>query len=154
MAGRAEGARGYVDALQLMLVGYVSYCADEPESVLAMSQLRRGLATGGREDVLRESREKGIEELEGMFAEGQQHGAYRRFDTRTMAIAVITAMGATPDELHRVGSDAETFGAELSNLFAYAVAAHPSRVKPLAGRTPPARQSRPGRLRFGRRADR
>ena len=156
MAGRAEGAGGYVEALQLMLVGYVSYCADEPESVLAMSQLRRGMATGGREDVLRESRESGIKELEGMFAEGQQHGSYRRFDTRTMAIAVMTAMGAAPDELHRVGTDAESYGAELANLFAYAVAAHPSRVKPLAVRTPE-KQSRPGRtgrLRFGRRSER
>ena len=90
-----------------------------------------------------------------MFTEGQQHGAYRRFDPRTMAITLMTAMGATPDELHRIGTEPETFGAELANLFAYAVAAHPSRVKPLAGRAEkPSRPRRTGRLRFGRRSDR
>ena len=155
MAGHAEGAGGYVEALQLMIVGFVSYCANEPESMLAMSQLRRGMATGGREDVLRESREKGIQELEGMFAEGQQNGAYRRFDTRTMAITLMTAMGATPDELHRVGTDPDRYGGELADLFAYAVAAHPSRVKPLAerGSAKPSRPGRTGRLRFGRRSE-
>ena len=138
-----------------MIVGFVSYCANEPESMLAMSQLRRGMATGGREDVLRESREKGIQELEGMFTEGQQNGAYRRFDTRTMAITLMTAMGATPDELHRVGTNPDRYGAELADLFAYAVAAHPSRVKPLAerGSAKPSRPGRTGRLRFGRRSE-
>ena len=28
MAGRAEGAPGYVEALQLMIVGFVAYCAE------------------------------------------------------------------------------------------------------------------------------
>jgi AcrR family transcriptional regulator len=153
MAGRAEGAPGYVEALQLMIVGYVAYCAENADDMLALSQLRRGAVSAGRPEVVREEREKGIGELEQMFAEGQQHGAYRRFDTRTMAVTLMTAMGATPDELHRTGVDPEVHGAELADLFAYAVAAHPSRVKRQAGRpvSKPAKGPRIGPFRFGRR---
>lgn len=147
MAGRAEGAPGYVEALQLMIVGYVDYCASNAQDMLARSQLRRGAVSGGRPEVVRDERESGVAELQQMFAEGQQHGSYRRFDTRTMAVTLLTAMGATPEELQRTGTDPEAYAAELADLFAYAVAAHPSRVKPQAGRG----SARRVRLPFGRR---
>ena len=122
--------------------------------MLALSQLRRGAVSGGRSESVREERDKGVAELEQMFVEGQQHGSYRRFDTRTMAVTLMTAMGATPEELHRSGVDPEVHGAELADLFAYAVAAHPSRVKrqsvrPVPG---PTKGSRIGPFRFGRRS--
>lgn len=60
---------------------------------------------------------------------------------------LLMAMGATPEELHRTGTDPETYGAELADLFAYAVAAHPSRVKPQVDRG----SARRVRLPFGRR---
>ena len=153
MAGRAEGAPGYVEALQLMIVGFVAYCAENAEDMLARSQLRRGAVSAGRPEEVREERESGIAELEQMFLEGQQHGAYRRFDPRTMAVTLMTAMGATPDELHRTGVDPDLHGAELADLFAYAVAAHPGRIKRQAGRSSsiPAKGPRIGPFRFGRR---
>ena len=137
MAGRAEGAPGYVEALQLMIVGYVAYCAEKADDMLALSQLRRGAVSAGRPEAVREERERGVAELQQMFVEGQQHGSYRKFDTRTMAVTLMTAMGATPDELHRSGVDPVVHGAELADLFAYAVAAHPSRVKRQAARPDP-----------------
>jgi AcrR family transcriptional regulator len=141
MAGRAEGAPGYVEALQLMIVGFVAYCAEHADDMLALSQLRRGAVSAGRRDAGREEREKGVAELVQMFVEGQQHGAYRRFDPRTMAVTLMTAMGATPDELHRTGVDPEVHGAELADLFAYAVAARPGRIKRQAARSKPTRRS-------------
>ncbi len=153
MAGRAEGAPGYVEALQLMIVGFVAYCAENAGDMLALSQLRRGAVSGGRSESVREERDKGVAELEQMFVEGQQHGSYRRFDTRTMAVTLMTAMGATPEELHRSGTDPEAYGAELADLFAYAVAAHSNRVKRQAGQSTPSpiRGTRIGPFRFGRR---
>lgn len=149
MAGRAEGAGGYVEALQLMLVGYVSYCAEHADDMLALSQLRRGAVNAGRTSEVRAERERGVGELEQMFADGQRAGEYRRFDTRTMAVTLMTAMGATPDQLHRSGADPRVYGPELADLFAYAVAAHPGRVKP---QSPPEPRTSPlARLRRGRR---
>ena len=153
MAGRAEGAPGYVEALQLMIVGYVAYCAEKADDMLALSQLRRGAVSAGRPEAVWEERERGVAELQQMFVEGQQHGSYRKFDTRTMAVTLMTAMGATPDELHRSGVDPVVHGAELADLFAYAVAAHPSRVKRQAARQDPGPGKGPrlGPFRFGRR---
>jgi AcrR family transcriptional regulator len=147
MADRAEGASGYLEALQLMIVGFVAYCVQSADDMLARSQLRRGAVSAGRTDVLREEREHGIAELEQMFTDGQREGAYRRFDTRVMAVTLMTALGATPEELQRDGADPEQYGAELADLFAYAVAAHPGRVKRQAGPG----DARRVRLPFGRR---
>ena len=121
---QAEGARSYLEALQMMITGFVRHCAEHPNDMLALQELGLAAAASaeGREQAeLQRSRD--VAELQTMLREGQEESEFWDFDSRTMAASILAAMRAVPLELRaRPNIDAAAFGHGLARIVAHSVA--------------------------------
>lgn len=103
-----QGSRepeGYVDALGIMIEGFVDVCVSHPELLAARAQLETA-KTGGIAALGAELDAAGLTELESFLAEGQKHGEFGNFDPALFADLVMAFITTIPSMLARHGSDA------------------------------------------------
>lgn len=123
LSSRSDGAESYCAALRSLIEGFVHYCAEHPAELIAISQIasaaldaERARAWAGKQNS------STLTELEDMFREGQEHGEFRDFSPRVMAVSVQAVMEATPAELWaRPDTDVTAYAKELADLFELAV---------------------------------
>jgi AcrR family transcriptional regulator len=124
MASQAAGAPSYLDAVQMMIIGFVRHCADDPHDMLALQQLE--LVAGASPEGLKHveiQRSRDVAELQTILREGKEEGEFWDFDSRTMAASILAAMAVVPLELRaRPNVDAAAFGQRLALIVAHAVA--------------------------------
>jgi AcrR family transcriptional regulator len=124
MANQAAGARSYLEALQMMIIGFVRHCADHPHDMLALQQL--GLAAAASPEGMEQTeneRSRNVAELQTMLREGQEEGEFWDFDSRMMAATILAAMRTVPLELRaRPNVDPAAFGQGLARIVAHSVA--------------------------------
>jgi AcrR family transcriptional regulator len=117
-----DSAQSYTAALRGLIEGYVRYCAEHPKELIAISRI------AANADEAREWSEQQqvatLTELADMFREGQQHGEFRAFAPRVMALALMAALETAPRELfEHPGTDVAAFAQELATIFERAVKA-------------------------------
>lgn len=116
LTDRAENAPSYAGALRALIEGYVHYCADHPHELIAISRIAAN-ADEAR-DWAQQQQVSALAELEDMFREGQQHGEFRAFSPRVMALTVMAALETAPTELvTRPDTDVAVFAGELATVF-------------------------------------
>jgi AcrR family transcriptional regulator len=117
---KTDGAPGYTAALRGLIEGYVHYCAEHPKELIAISRIAAN-ATEARE-WSEQQQVATLTEIEDMFREGRQHGEFREFVPRVMALALMAALETTPRELfERPDTDVAEYATELADLFERAV---------------------------------
>jgi AcrR family transcriptional regulator len=120
LSDRASNAPSYAAALRALIEGYVHYCAEHPHELIAISRIAAN-ADEAR-DWAQQQQTTALAELEDMFREGQQHGEFRAFSPRVMALAVMAALETAPTELvTRPDTDVAAFAEELATVFERAV---------------------------------
>jgi AcrR family transcriptional regulator len=110
-----EGAETYLGALRGMIETQVRYFGAHTSEIVALGEIfgqtRGGAAAGSR-------RQATLDELEGLFREGQQEGEFRAFAPRPMAVVLLAALEAMPSELLSTPEpDVEALADELATLF-------------------------------------
>jgi len=123
LEARVEGSTSYIEALRALIEGFVHYCGEHPDELVAVGQIASASrdAESAREWADRKH-ESTLDELADMFREGQEAGEFRSFEPRVMAVAVLAGMEATPAELTaRPDTDVASYAAELAEVFARAV---------------------------------
>jgi AcrR family transcriptional regulator len=123
LEARVEGSTSYVEALRALIEGFVHYCGEHPDELVAVGQIASASrdAESAREWADRKH-ESTLDELADMFREGQEAGEFRSFEPRVMAVAVLAGMEATPAELMtRPDTDVASYAAELAEVFAKTV---------------------------------
>ncbi|WP_051259998.1 TetR/AcrR family transcriptional regulator [Corynebacterium sputi] len=103
-----QGSRepeGHVDALGIMIEGFVNVCVSHPELLAARAQLET-TKTGGIAALSSELDAAGLTELETFLAEGQRDGEFGNFDPAMFADLVMAFITTIPSMLARHGSDA------------------------------------------------
>jgi AcrR family transcriptional regulator len=122
LTGRIDGAQSYAIALRSLIEGYVHYCAEHPKELIAISRIAAN-ATEARE-WSEQQQASTLTEMQDMFREGQQHGEFRDFVPRVMALALMAALETAPGELFgRPETDVNTYARELATIFVQAVKA-------------------------------
>lgn len=120
LAGKVDGAPGYTAALRRLIEGYVHYCAEHPGELIAITRIAAN-AEEAREWSERQ-RASTLGELEDTFREGQEHGEFRDFAPRVMALTLMAAMESVSRELfERPETDVAAFATEMADLFEQAV---------------------------------
>lgn len=117
---KTDGAQSYKATLRGLIEGYVRYCAEHPKELIAISRI------AANADEAREWSEQQqattLTEMEDMFREGQQHGEFRAFAPRVMALTLMAALETAPRELlEHPDTDVGAFATELADLFDHAV---------------------------------
>jgi AcrR family transcriptional regulator len=124
MAQQAEGARSYLEALHMMVIGFVRHCAEHPHDMLALQQL--GFAAVASPEGLEQTelhRSRDVAELQTMLREGQEEEEFWDFDSRMMAATILAAMRTVPLELRaRPNVDTAAFGRALARIVTHSVA--------------------------------
>lgn len=120
LTGKIEGAPSYRAALRRLIEGYVHYCAEHPKELIAITRIAVNAAEA-REWSERQ-RDSTLGEMADLFREGQEHGEFRDFAPRVMALTLMAAMETVSRELfERPETDIATFATELADLFEQAV---------------------------------
>lgn len=112
----------YREALQRLIEGFVLFCDSHRAHVLALGQVLAGV--GGQENgaLVRSQREQSVGQIEQMLREGQEHGEFRDFSPRLMAVTLLGSLEAIPGELFaRPGTDVAAYAKELSMTYDLAV---------------------------------
>ncbi|MET0133465.1 MAG: TetR/AcrR family transcriptional regulator [Kibdelosporangium sp.] len=120
LTARTEGVESYLTALRNLIEGYVRYCAQHPQELIAIGRIAANAADA--RDWSDRQQVRTLTEMADMFREGQQHGEFREFSPRVMAVALMAALEAVPAEL--MGdpeTDVARFADELATLFERAV---------------------------------
>ncbi|SEF15532.1 TetR/AcrR family transcriptional regulator [Jiangella alba] len=115
-------AATYREALQRLIEGFVLFCDSHRAHVLALGQVLAGV--GGQEngELVRSQREQSVGQLEQMLREGQEHGEFRDFSPRFMAVTLLGSLEAISGELFaRPGTDVAAYAKELSMTYDLAV---------------------------------
>ena len=114
-----EGAQTYMSALRGMIETQIRYFGAHTNEIVALGEIfsqARGEPGVGQAAGAR--RQGTLDELEGMFREGQQEGEFRDFAPRPMAVALLAALEAIPSELLSTPDpDVEALADELATLF-------------------------------------
>lgn len=111
---RANHAASYTAALRALLSGFVYYCAEHRTEMYALRELEANGVSTERGDS--------VAELAEMLREGQEHGEFREFSPRLMAVTLYAALSAIPGELYsRADTNVEQYAEELAETFALAV---------------------------------
>lgn len=122
LTGRIDGAQSYAIALRSLIEGYVHYCAEHPKELIAISRIAAN-ATEARE-WSEQQQAATLTEMQDMFCEGQQHGEFRDFVPRVMALALMASLETAPGELFgHPETDVDTYARELATIFVQAVKA-------------------------------
>lgn len=103
-----QGSRepeSYVDALGIMVEGFVDVCVSHPELLAARAQLETA-KSGDIAALSSELDAAGLIELETFLEEGQQHGEFGNFDPSMFADLVMAFITTIPSMLARHGRDA------------------------------------------------
>lgn len=115
-------AASYREALQRLIEGFVHFCDSHRSHVLALGQVLAGI--GGQEngELVRSQRSQSTGQIEQMLREGQEHGEFREFSPRYMAVALLGSLEAIPAELFtRPDTDVAAYAKELSMTYDLAV---------------------------------
>ncbi|WP_291411565.1 TetR/AcrR family transcriptional regulator [Actinophytocola sp.] len=111
---RAAGAGSYLAALRAVIGGFVHYCAEHRAEMYALREIA---ANGGPVE-----QDDAVGQLAGMLRDGQEHGEFREFSPRLMALTLNAALEAVPRELYsRADTDAAAYADELASTFERAV---------------------------------
>jgi AcrR family transcriptional regulator len=114
-----ENITSHVTALRGLVEGYVHYCADHPQELVAISRI--GANAAEAREWYEQQHAKTIDELEDMFREGQRHGEFREFTPRVMALTVMAALETVPGELvSHPDTDVAAYARELATIFEHA----------------------------------
>lgn len=118
--GRAEAADNHLGVLRALIEGYVHYCAQHPEQLIAVGRIEEHDGSGD------ESREQSIGEFAEVLAIGLDNGEFREFAPRPMAVTLLAALEAVPTELMtHPDTDVEAYARELATTFELAVRKDP-----------------------------
>lgn len=115
-------ADSYREALQRLIEGFVLFCDSHRSHVLALGQVLAG--AGGQEngELVRSQREQSVGQIEQMLREGQEHGEFRDFSPRVLAVALLGSLEAIPGELFaHPETDVAAYAKELSMTYDLAV---------------------------------
>ncbi|WP_026877844.1 TetR/AcrR family transcriptional regulator [Jiangella gansuensis] len=119
---RTQDARNYREALRQLIEGFVHFCDSHRREVLALGQVLAGAGGQENRDLAVEQRSVSVGQFEQMLLEGQQHGEFRGFSPRLMAVTLMAALEAVPAELFaRPGTDVDHYAKELAMTFDLAV---------------------------------
>lgn len=115
-------AETYREALRRLVEGFVLFCDSHRAHVLALGQLLSGAGGQENRELVGSQREQSIGQLEQLLREGQEHGEFRDFSPRLMAVALLGSLEAVPQELFaRPGTDVAAYAKELSMTYDLAV---------------------------------
>lgn len=116
LEARADGADDHLGALRALIEGYVAYCAEHPERLIAVGRIEDNEGTGA------DRRDQSVGEFEELLREGQRSGDFREFATRPVAVALLAALESVPAELAaRPDTDVPAFADALAAVFERAV---------------------------------
>lgn len=112
----------YREALQRLIEGFVLFCDSHRAHVLALGQVLAGAGGQENRELVRSQREQSVGQIEQMLREGQEHGEFRDFSPRFVAVALLGSLEAIPGELFaRPDTDVAAYAKELSMTYDLAV---------------------------------
>ncbi|MBB5786964.1 TetR/AcrR family transcriptional regulator [Jiangella mangrovi] len=115
-------AGSYREALQRLIEGFVVFCDTHRAQVLALGQLLAGVGGHENGELVRSQREQSVGQIEQMLREGQEHGEFRDFSPRFMAVTLLGSIEAIPAELFASpDTDVAAYAKELSMTYDLAV---------------------------------
>ncbi|RIQ19517.1 TetR/AcrR family transcriptional regulator [Jiangella rhizosphaerae] len=115
-------AASYREALRRLIGGFVRFCDTHRRHVLALGQVLAGLGGQENRELVRSQREIAVGQIEQLLREGQEHGEFRDFSPRFMAVALLGSLEAIPSELFaRPETDVDAYAKELSVTYDLAV---------------------------------
>lgn len=105
------------DAMRRLIEAQVRYFADHTTQIVAMGRLFTEASDDAVNQTLARSHAKALDDLEQMLADGQRDGEYRSFPTRPVAVTLLAALSAVPEELlTRPDTDVGTYATTLADF--------------------------------------
>jgi len=126
-----EGAETYMSALRGMIETQVRYFGAHTSEIVALGEIfSQARSEPGVGESAGSRRRATLDELEGMFREGQEEGEFRDFAPRPMAVVLLAALEAVPSELLSTPEpDVEALAGEIATLFEQATRRTRSRLR-------------------------
>jgi AcrR family transcriptional regulator len=118
----ADAAEDHRGGLRALINGYVRYCAEHPQRLIAVARIEDNDNSG------ESNREAAIEDFAAMLRDGQRAGEFRAFAVRPMAVTLLAALEVVPVELAaRPDTDVGGYADMLVDAFERAIVADPTR---------------------------